>query len=59
MSKIKKQESVDRFQNDKKIKVFISNIIAGGVGHNLTAAEGVIMNDLSFVPAHHSQALVS
>ena len=56
MSKQKRQESVDRFQNESKIKVFISNIVAGGVGITLTAAEGVIMNDLSFVPAHHSQA---
>ena len=56
MSKEKRQESVDRFQNEDKIKVFISNIIAGGVGITLTAAETVIMNDLSFVPAHHSQA---
>jgi len=56
MSKQKRQESVDRFQNEDKIKVFISNIVAGGVGITLTAAEGVIMNDLSFVPAHHSQA---
>jgi SWI/SNF-related matrix-associated actin-dependent regulator 1 of chromatin subfamily A len=56
MSKEKKQESVDRFQNEDKIKIFISNIVAGGVGITLTAAEVVIMNDLSFVPAHHSQA---
>ena len=56
MSKTKRQESVDRFQNENKIKIFISNIIAGGVGITLTEAEGVIMNDLSFVPAHHSQA---
>ena len=56
MSKERRQESVDRFQNDDKIKVFVSNIIAGGVGITLTAAEVVIMNDLSFVPAHHSQA---
>jgi SWI/SNF-related matrix-associated actin-dependent regulator 1 of chromatin subfamily A len=56
MSKDKRQESVDRFQNEDKIKIFISNIIAGGVGITLTAAETVIMNDLSFVPAHHSQA---
>jgi SNF2 family DNA or RNA helicase len=53
MSKERRQESVDKFH---KIKVFISNIIAGGVGITLTAAEIVIMNDLSFVPAHHSQA---
>lgn len=56
MSKEKKQESVDRFQNEDKVKIFISNIIAGGVGITLTAGEVVIMNDLSFVPAHHSQA---
>lgn len=56
MSKDKRQESVDRFQNEDKVKIFISNIVAGGVGITLTAAETVIMNDLSFVPAHHSQA---
>jgi len=56
MSKDRRQESVDRFQNDDKIKIFISNIKAGGVGITLTAAETVIMNDLSFVPSDHSQA---
>lgn len=56
MSKERRQEAVDKFQNEDKTKVFISNIIAGGVGITLTAAEVVIMNDLSFVPAHHSQA---
>jgi SWI/SNF-related matrix-associated actin-dependent regulator 1 of chromatin subfamily A len=55
MSKDKRQDSVDRFQNDDKIKVFIGNIKAAGVGITLTAAEVVIMNDLSFVPADHSQ----
>lgn len=56
MSQQKRQESIDRFQNDPKITVFIGNIIAAGAGITLTAAEGVIMNDLSFVPAHHLQA---
>ena len=55
MSKDKRQENVDRFQNEDKIKVFIGNIKAAGVGITLTAAEVVIMNDLSFVPADHSQ----
>lgn len=55
MSKDRRQESVDKFQNDDKIKVFIGNIKAAGVGITLTAAEVVIMNDLSFVPADHSQ----
>ena len=56
MSKEKRQKSVDKFQTEDKIKIFISNIVAGGVGITLTEAEVVIMNDLSFVPAHHSQA---
>jgi SNF2 family DNA or RNA helicase len=55
MTKNKKQENVDKFQNDDKIKIFIGNIKAAGVGITLTAAEGVIMNDLSFVPSDHSQ----
>ncbi len=55
MSKDRRQESVDRFQNEDKIKVFIGNIKDAGVGITLTAAEVVIMNDLSFVPADHSQ----
>ena len=56
MKKEDRQISVDRFQNDDKIKVFISNLKAGGVGITLTEAEVVIMNDLSFVPSDHSQA---
>lgn len=55
MNKDRRQENVDRFQNDDKIKVFIGNIKAAGVGITLTSAEIVIMNDLSFVPADHSQ----
>ena len=56
MSKERRQESVDKFQENSKTKIFISNNKAGGVGITLTAAETVIMNDLSFVPADHSQA---
>lgn len=55
MSSTKKQESVDKFQDDDKIKIFFGNIVAAGVGITLTAGEVVIMNDLSFVPAHHAQ----
>jgi len=56
MSKSKRQESVDRFQTDDKIQVFVGNIKAAGVGITLTAGEVVIFNDLSFVPSDHSQA---
>jgi len=56
MSKQERQNAVDRFQEDDKIQVFVGNIKAAGVGITLTAAEAVIMNDLSFVPSDHSQA---
>jgi SWI/SNF-related matrix-associated actin-dependent regulator 1 of chromatin subfamily A len=56
MSKPDRQNSVDKFQNDDKVKVFVGNIKAAGVGITLTAAEAVIMNDLSFLPSDHSQA---
>jgi SNF2 family DNA or RNA helicase len=51
-----RQESVDEFQTNDKIKVFVGNIKAAGVGITLTSANVVIFNDLSFVPADHSQA---
>jgi SWI/SNF-related matrix-associated actin-dependent regulator 1 of chromatin subfamily A len=51
-----RQQSVDSFQNDDKTRVFVGNLKAAGVGLTLTAAEVVIMNDLSFVPAEHAQA---
>jgi SWI/SNF-related matrix-associated actin-dependent regulator of chromatin subfamily A-like protein 1 len=51
-----RQKAVDDFQNNDKIRVFVGNLKAAGVGLTLTAAEAVIMNDLSFVPADHEQA---
>ena len=55
-SKPNRQKSVDEFQENDKIKVFVGNLKAAGVGLTLTSAEAVIMNDLSFVPAEHAQA---
>jgi SWI/SNF-related matrix-associated actin-dependent regulator 1 of chromatin subfamily A len=56
MSKHERQNSVDQFQENPKVKVFVGNIKAAGVGITLTAAEAVIMNDLSFLPSDHAQA---
>jgi len=56
MSKPERQHSVDQFQDNPKVKVFVGNIKAAGVGITLTAAEAVIMNDLSFLPSDHAQA---
>jgi len=55
-NKVQRQYAVDQFQENEKIKVFVGNLKAAGVGLTLTSAEVVIMNDLSFVPAEHAQA---
>ena len=55
-SKTQRQHAVDEFQTNEKINVFVGNLKAAGVGITLTAAEAVIINDLSFVPGDLSQA---
>ena len=55
-NKTQRQYAVDQFQENDKIKIFVGNLKAAGVGLTLTKAEAVIMNDLSFVPAEHAQA---
>lgn len=55
-SKPQRQYAVDQFQDNDKIKVFVGNVKAAGVGITLTAAEAVIINDLSFVPGDLAQA---
>jgi SWI/SNF-related matrix-associated actin-dependent regulator 1 of chromatin subfamily A len=56
MSKHERQFSVDQFQENDKVKVFVGNIKAAGVGITLTSAEAVIFNDLSFLPSDHAQS---
>jgi SWI/SNF-related matrix-associated actin-dependent regulator 1 of chromatin subfamily A len=52
----RRQALVDRFQRDERVRLFLANIIAGGIGNNLTAATQVVFNDLDWVPANHWQA---
>jgi SWI/SNF-related matrix-associated actin-dependent regulator 1 of chromatin subfamily A len=52
----KRQELVDRFQQEDGVRVFLANIIAGGTGLNLTAATQVVFNDLDWIPTNHWQA---
>ncbi len=52
----KRQRLVDRFQTDPGVRVFVANLIAGGVGINLTEARQVVFHDLDWVPANHWQA---
>jgi len=54
-SQKERQLAVDQFQAGSK-KVFVSNIIAGGVGITLTKSQNVIVNDFDWVPANHAQS---
>lgn len=56
MSDVTKQESVERFQNDKKVKVFSGMIIASGVGITLTAASKLIFMGFAWTPSDMEQA---
>jgi SWI/SNF-related matrix-associated actin-dependent regulator of chromatin subfamily A-like protein 1 len=51
-----RQSLVDRFQEDEGVRVFVANLVAGGVGITLTAGSQVVFNDLDWVPANHWQA---
>jgi len=52
-----RQKQVDRFQNDKDVKVFLLSLKAGGVGINLTSADYVILFDPWWNPAVERQAI--
>ncbi len=52
-----RQASVDSFQNDPRVKVFVANIKAGGVGINLTKASIVMFADMDWSPEIHNQAM--
>jgi SWI/SNF-related matrix-associated actin-dependent regulator 1 of chromatin subfamily A len=56
MTNIQKQKSVDAFQNNPKIKVFVGNIKSAGVAITLTEATVVIFNSFDWVPGSNEQA---
>ena len=52
-----RQEQVERFQNDKDLKVFLISLKAGGLGLNLTKADYVFILDPWWNPAAEAQAI--
>ena len=52
-----RQQRVDRFQTDPKLKLFLISLKAGGVGLNLTAADYVFLLDPWWNPAVEAQAI--
>ena len=51
-----RQDYINKFNNDSKTIGFLTSTKAGGVGINLIAACKLIMLDISWNPAHDSQA---
>ena len=51
-----RQVVVEKFQNDKGVRVFLGGIRSAGVGITLTAASNVVFLDYSWNPADHQQA---
>lgn len=56
MSDKEKQKSIDRFQTDPNVRVFIGNIISAGSAITLTASDTTLFHDIDFVPSNHQQA---
>jgi SWI/SNF-related matrix-associated actin-dependent regulator 1 of chromatin subfamily A len=56
MSDKEKQKSVDAFQENPNVKVFIGNIKSAGVGITLTKGTVVIFNSFDWVPGSNEQA---
>lgn len=52
-----RQELVDKFQNDKKIKLFLMTLKVGGVGLNLTEADYVFIFDPWWNKSAENQAV--
>lgn len=51
-----RQKAVDDFQNNPKIKLFVGNIQAAGIGITLTAASDVIFVEFPWTPSQLTQA---
>lgn len=55
-SQEKRQQSIDAFQSDATVQVFIGSIAAAGVGITLTQSSNVVFAELDWTPAAMRQA---
>ena len=55
MSTKEKQKSVDTFQNNDKVKVFIGNVRSAGVGITLTSSNVTVFNSFDWTPGVNVQ----
>ncbi|GAB3030314.1 DEAD/DEAH box helicase [Spirosoma pulveris] len=56
-STVDRQSQVELFQTDDSVKLFLISLKAGGLGHNLTAADYVFILDPWWNPAIEAQAV--
>lgn len=54
----KRQQAIDGFQNDAKIRVAVCQLQAAGTAINLTAASEVMLVEQDWVPANNAQAIM-
>jgi SWI/SNF-related matrix-associated actin-dependent regulator 1 of chromatin subfamily A len=52
----KRQDLVDEFQNDKRVRMMVGNLKAAGVGLNMTKADTVATIEFGWTPDLHIQA---